>query len=184
MGELVLQSTVKLLESRGSNSESLSEDVAEAVVDIMAAPLTQEPLVTAVLQMPYHKTLMATVGRPMQRCAALAMVSAVLAGDVSICECATLQNLLQLADALLRDEGGHENEGEENWGRHLEHDPAAFTSEQEAVARLVHQVRHEDPDTVLKMLLALQQYLKHGGPHRLVFTMPAMVVAMLRLADQ
>mmetsp|Transcript_84420 Transcript_84420/g.149339 ORF Transcript_84420/g.149339 Transcript_84420/m.149339 type:complete len:848 (-) Transcript_84420:44-2587(-) len=183
--EVVLHGTVKLLDGQGPgpDCDPLDADLVEAVVDIIAAPLTQERVVPELLAMPYHEALMASIGQSGQRRAALAMVTAMLDGDVSLSDCQTLRRLLSLADTLLRDEG-HDATGKEALARHLEHDPSAFTAEQEAVARLVHQVRHKDPNTVFRMLSELRDCFFKGGPHRIVFTLPAMVVAMLRLVSR
>ncbi|CAJ1462238.1 unnamed protein product [Effrenium voratum] len=85
-------------------------------------------------------------------------------------------------DTLLRDETGRDDTLASDRMRHLEHDPAAFQSEQETVAQLIHQVRHEDPSTVFQMLKLLWEYFGEGGPHRVVHTVPAMLAAVLRLA--
>jgi len=181
--ELVLAGTVELLEERRGaegGGELLDARAAGVLVDLLAVPLTQEPLVPAVLALPHHARLMAALGRgPAQREGALAMVAALLAGDVGLGDCGTLQRLLALVDPLVRD-----NEGDSGTAPRqppLDHDPEAFTAEQEKVARLVHQVRHVDLDVVFRMLRVLRNCFEEGGPHRIVFTLPALVVAALRL---
>jgi len=49
------------------------------------------------------------------------------------------------------------------------------------VARIVHQVRHTDPAEVFQMLVVASRHFREGGPHRIVFTIPSLVVATLRL---
>lgn len=176
----LLRSTVALLQAPGVPSP-LEPKLAEAVVDLMAAPLTQESLASAVLAMPYHQSLLAMMSRKMQARAALAVVSALLAGDVSMRDCETIQNLFALTDTLLRDETGRDL-GEDL--RHLEHDPVVFRSEQETMAQLIHQVREEDPKKVFEMLSMLWEYFQQGGPHRIIYTVPAMVAAVLQLVGQ
>jgi len=156
----LLESTVALLEAPGV-PYPLEPKLAQAVVDLMAAPLTQECLASPVLAMSYHKSLLAMMSRNMQAKAALAVVSALLAGDVSLGDQEMLQNLFALTDTLLRDETGREDVGEDLM-RHLEHDPVVFRKEQETMAQLIHQ----------------------GGPHRIIFTVPAMVAAVLQLVGK
>lgn len=176
----LLQSTVALLQAPGVPSP-LEPKLAEAVVDLMAAPLTQESLASAVLAMPYHKSLLAMMSRKMQARAALAVVSALLAGDVSMRDCETIQNLFALTDTLLRDETGRDL-GEDL--RHLEHDPVVFRTEQETMAQLIHQVRQDDPKMVFEMLSMLWEYFQQGGPHRIIYTVPAMVAAVLQIVGR
>lgn len=176
----LLQSTVALLHAPGVPSP-LEPKLAEAVVDLMAAPLTQESLASAVLAMPYHKSLLAMMSRKMQARAALAVVSALLAGDVSMRDCETIQNLFALTDTLLRDETGRDL-GEDL--RHLEHDPVVFRTEQETMAQLIHQVRQDDPKMVFEMLSMLWEYFQQGGPHRIIYTVPAMVAAVLQIVGR
>eukprot|EP00439_Symbiodinium_sp_Y106_P085523 s633_g28.t2 len=184
----ILEGTVDLLQNSGegetenSAPEVLDTQLAQAVVDLMAAPLTKERLCSAVLQTPYHATLLAMLSRPMQSRAAMAMVTALLAGDVSLGDCGTLRQLFTLMSTLLQDETGQDDE--DTRPRHLEHDPIAFRREQETVAQLIHQVRHEDPTKVIEMLFVLWEYFREGGPHRIIFSVPAMVSASLELADR
>eukprot|EP00434_Breviolum_minutum_P006544 symbB.v1.2.005777.t1/scaffold289.1/size287290/22 len=171
----LLESTVALLEAPGV-PYPLEPKLAQAVVDLMAAPLTQECLASPVLAMSYHKSLLAMMSRNMQAKAALAVVSALLAGDVSLGDQEMLQNLFALTDTLLRDETGREDVGEDLM-RHLEHDPVVFRKEQETMAQLIHQM-------VFEMLSMLWEYFQQGGPHRIIFTVPAMVAAVLQLVGK
>lgn len=184
--ELVLHGTAGLLRQQ-SEGEAWDELSIEAVVDILAAPLTKEALVPAVLAMPHHATLAASLGAVGRRTAGLAMVAALLAGDVSLSDLETLHRLLALIEPLICDERAAEGVGEEEGSacnqKHLEHDPVAFAAEQERVARLAHQVRHPDAAEAFRMLAALRRYFDEGGPHRVVFTLPATAVAALRLAE-
>jgi len=182
--ELVLGGTVELLRQRGAD-EGLDDLSVSAIIDLLASPLTQEALLPAVLAMPHHETLKATLGRTAQREAALSMIAALLAGQVCIGDCETLRRLLVLIDPLIRDEGGNGNASGTVGGiataRHLEHSMEAFTDEQAKVACFVHQVCSPDPDITFQMLSLLYRYLKEGGPHRVVFTLPPMIVATLQL---
>lgn len=201
--EQVLCGTVDFVDRRHVlEGEQLDSRSVRAMVMLLAAPLTQAALVPRVLELAHHSRLMALLGRTAQREAAVAMISAILQGDVALDNCETLRRLLLLLDRLVRDEGGDgqgcdagkspvvysANEGgvagdlPDIW-RHLEHDPEAFTVEQEKVARLVHQVRHPDPDMTFKMLKVLRGFFNEGGPHRIVFTLPALVTAALRLVS-
>lgn len=183
--EMVLRGTAELLAQR--SGDPLDAASQAAVVDILAAPLTQGCLVPAVLEMPHHAALMARLGRAGQREAALKVITAVLHGDVPLVDRPTVQRLLALCGRLMRDSCGeysdaaHARPGDM---RHLEHDPDAFAAEQVLIARLVHQVRHPEVAEVFKMLVAMRGTFSRGGPHRLVFTAPAMVVAALRLASR
>ncbi|CAE7296965.1 VPS35A [Symbiodinium pilosum] len=181
----ILEGTVSLLSNSGETGDSvehLDTQLAQAVVDLMAAPLTKEGLCSSVLNMPYHSSLLAMLSPAMQGRAAMAMVTAILAGDVSLQNCETLRQLFALMGTLLRDETGQD--GRDDRPRHLEHDPIAFRREQETVAQLIHQVRHEDPAVLIDMLFVLWEYFQEGGPHRIIFTVPAMVTAVLQLADR
>jgi len=180
----VLGGTVELLTQRGGD-DGLDDRSVSAIIDLLAAPLTHEALLPAVLAMPHHATLKATLGRTAQRGAALSMIAALLAGQVCIGDCKTLRRLLALIDPLIRDEGGNSNASSAigciATARHLEHSLQAFTDEQEKVGCLVHQVWSSDPNITFQMLSLLYRYLKEGGPHRITFTLPPMIVATLRL---
>jgi len=51
------------------------------------------------------------------------------------------------------------------------------------MARFVHQVGHSNPVEAFKMLSELRIHFDDGGPHRQSFTLPALVVATLHLAQ-
>jgi len=107
---------------------------------------------------------------------ALAMLFALLAGDVTLGNEETLVRLFQLIDSIVKDEScSHSVDSRLN-----SHDPVQFAVEQDTVARMVHLVRHTDLKVVFRMLMVLRDHFCKGGSHRIVVTLPALVVATLR----
>lgn len=175
----VLRGTVELLKSR--SDLVLDQASVTSVVNLLASPLAQSALVPPVLAMPHHAALIGCLGRSAFREGALAIVTALLAGDVTLGDTESLRRLFILIDPLVRDECGTAQTGVDFAQRHREYKLDDFTAEQEKFARLVHQVRHDDPVVAFEMLQVVRQHLFLGGPHRMVFTLPAMVISALRL---
>merc|ERR1712151_597675 len=50
-------------------------------------------------------------------------------------------------------------------------DSDQFVDEQQLVARLVHQLRHEDTDMEYQMINLVRNFFGQGGPHRLKYTL-------------
>merc|ERR1712054_409892 len=119
----------------------------ECIVDLVAAPMTHERLVPDVLARPHHASLIGIFDHRCHQDCAVALVSALLAGDVSITGSSTLVSLFALIDPLIHDERS-ESAGGAHGEACNDFDPVSFTAEQEKVARLVHHLRHSDPTEV------------------------------------
>eukprot|EP00927_Polykrikos_kofoidii_P027008 TRINITY_DN23919_c0_g1_i1.p1 TRINITY_DN23919_c0_g1~~TRINITY_DN23919_c0_g1_i1.p1 ORF type:complete len:925 (+),score=156.48 TRINITY_DN23919_c0_g1_i1:204-2978(+) len=180
--ELVLGGTVELIVQR-PQEEPLDTGSVSSIISVLAAPLTSATVVPTVLTMPHHLTLVEALGgRAVWRCASVEMVKALLEGDVPISDCASLRRLLELLDPLIHDDAWHHDKESAQHQEVYEHDPVAFAAEQQKVAQLVHQIRHPSPSVSFEMLKVIRGYLDESGPHRVVYTLPACLVATIRLA--
>ncbi|KAI9138076.1 vacuolar protein sorting-associated protein 35 [Paraphysoderma sedebokerense] len=59
-----------------------------------------------------------------------------------------------------------------------------MAEEQALIAKLVHLLVNEDPDTHFLLLSTARKYLSEGGPYRIKFTFPALVYSTVKLAHR
>lgn len=62
-----------------------------------------------------------------------------------------------------------------------EHDEEEFKEDQNAVARLIYMLHHDDPEEMFKIITIVQKHILAGGVKRLPFTVPPLVFTALKL---
>ena len=58
-----------------------------------------------------------------------------------------------------------------------------FAEEQNLVARMVHQLRSDDPDEQFHILKTARQHFTQGGPRRMKHTLPPLAFAALQVTQ-
>eukprot|EP00929_Paragymnodinium_shiwhaense_P094362 TRINITY_DN54892_c0_g1_i1.p1 TRINITY_DN54892_c0_g1~~TRINITY_DN54892_c0_g1_i1.p1 ORF type:complete len:875 (-),score=205.46 TRINITY_DN54892_c0_g1_i1:56-2680(-) len=197
----VLSGVAELLtERRQTMSKEQNKDmepaVVQTVIDILAASLTSADAVAEVVAMPHHQSIVSNLSHADWRRASHEMANALLEADVKLSDVSTLRRVLELLDPMLHDDQrlkclwrplsleDADNDGP--WDIQLDkvdQSQPAFKAEQTKVSQLVHQLRHEDPSQGFEMLKVMRDFFIDGGPHRVVHTLPACIVAALRLGE-
>nr|GFD04161.1 vacuolar protein sorting-associated protein 35B-like [Tanacetum cinerariifolium] len=55
-----------------------------------------------------------------------------------------------------------------------------FNEEQNSVARVIHVLYNDDPEEMLKIICTVRKHIMTGGPKRLPFTIPPLLVRRLQ----
>jgi vacuolar protein sorting-associated protein 35 len=107
-----------------------------------------------------------------KRTVALRICKAVIKDNNRLQSAKTVEQLLDFIKPLLGDD---EQGGKE--------EPYELEEGQESVARLVHMVSHPtNHDISFDLLMKFKKVFVKGGPKRLKYTVPAMVLALIRLS--
>ncbi|GAQ84640.1 VPS35B VPS35 homolog B [Klebsormidium nitens] len=166
----VLGSCVKMLAGQGKIREAKS---VKAIVALLSEPLAQYGDVVTVLQLGHYGQLMATLEFETNKVMAVLVIQSILKNGTRIGDCARVEALFQLLQELIRD--GEDAPPVDQL------DQEDFAEEQNLVARLLHVLVNDDPEEQFKILSAARKQFGLGGPRRLVFTLPPLVVESLKL---
>lgn len=139
-------------------------------VKLLSLPL--DTLSIQVLRMHHYPTLMNYMKFANKRTVALRICKAVIKDNNRLQSAKTVEQLLDFIKPLLGDD---EQGGKE--------EPYELEEGQESVARLVHMVAHPtNHDISFDLLMKFKKVFVKGGPKRLKYTVPAMVLALIRLS--
>ncbi len=166
----ILESCVSILRSTPISNQD--EQSMKLLVKLLSIPL--ESLFIAVLDMNHYPTLMQYMRFANKRTVALRIVKAVINDKNPLISPKTVDQLIAFIMPLLEEEKGAPQE-----------EPYEFEEGQEAVAKLVHLVRHpRNNDLIFDILMKFKKVFIKGGTNRLKYTCPALIFALFRLSNQ
>jgi vacuolar protein sorting-associated protein 35 len=164
----ILESCVSILRSTPiSNQDEVS---MKLLVKLLSIPL--ESLFIAVLDMNHYPTLMKYMKFANRRTVSLRIVKAVINDKNALSSPKTVEQLIDFVMPLLQDD---KDSGQE--------EPYEFEEGQEAVAKLVHLVKHpKSLDLWFEILMKFKRVFVKGGVKRMKYTCPALIFALFRLS--
>ena len=163
-----------------ANRESESKSVNDTVLQIESLLLSPLPvLAMRVLEIPAYTALMALLPWDNWKGVSTALLQSVVTNKSILSEPEGLEKLFSSVTPLLRDEEGVPPAVDED-GRDLP-PLQSFTEEQQLVAKVVHLIRNQDTDTVVRMLVIARTYFAAGGSRRLQHTLTPLVFSALSL---
>jgi hypothetical protein len=140
------------------------------LVKLLSVPL--ESLFIAVLDMNHYPTLMKYMRFANRRTVALRIVKAVINDKNPLSSPKTVDQLIDFVMPLLQDDKDSATE-----------EPYEFEEGQEAVAKLVHLVKHaKNLDLYFELLMKFKRVFVKGGVKRLKYSCPALIFALFRLS--
>ena len=140
------------------------------LVKLLSIPL--ESLFIAVLDMNHYPTLMKYMKYANRRTVALRIVKAVINDKNPLSSPKTVDQLIDFVMPLLQDDKDSSSD-----------EPYEFEEGQEAVAKLVHLVRHpKNLDLYFEILMKFKRIFTKGGVKRMKYTCPALIFALFRLS--
>jgi len=163
--DIIMGSTAEILRTYfakiNDSNQKLSGIGAEKVVDLLSCPL--KTLSLAVLEMEHYATLVGFLNFGTRKQVAVEMCKIVTEENKPLRSVDAVNYLFNFIGPLLKDEDDTPNdEGK---------DKEAFAVEQQLVCKLVHQIRTDDLDAEMAMLVAMRGFFGQGGNHRLVHTL-------------
>ena len=160
-------------------SDAPSTDETTAQIEaLLSAPL--ETLAMRVLEIPAYSKLMARLPWGNWRVVAVNLMKSVIKTNSVLSEVEHVEQLFVAVTPLLKDKDGVSAALTDDDGREVPISPA-LKDEQQIVARVVHLIKAEDTDTLLRIYVAARKSFTNGGAQRIQFTMPPLVFGALAL---
>jgi vacuolar protein sorting-associated protein 35 len=144
---------------------------------LLSAPLSI--LALRVLEIPAYGKLMSYLPWGNWKELALNFLRSVIARNTPLSEPEQVEQLFNAITPLLRDRDGAAPLVDEE-GRELPASPA-FVEEQHLVAKVVHLMKNEDTDTLLKVYVVARKSFTNGGNARIKHCLPPLVIGSLSL---
>lgn len=165
----VLGSCIKQLSGKGKIHDTRA---TKELVTLLSAPLEKYNDVVIALKLTNYPLVMEYLDSENKRVMATVIIRSIMKNKTVIATAEKVEALLELIKGLI-------NDLDEPQG--LEVDEDDFEEEQNSVARLIHMLYSDDPEEMFKIINVLKNHLLTGGPKRLKFTIPPLVVSALKL---
>ena len=163
-----------------ANREQEIKSISDTVLQIESLLLSPLPvLAMRVLEIPTYTNLMALLPWDNWRGVSSALLKSVVTNNSILSSPESLEKLFISVTPLLRDEEGVPPAVDED-GRDLP-PTQAFTEEQQLVAKVVHLIRNQDTDIVVRMLVIARTHFAAGGSRRLQYVLTPLVFSALSL---
>ncbi len=154
-----------------------TDDTTVQIEALLSSPLATLDL--RVLELPQYSRLMSFLPWGNWREVAASLLRSILARSSKLTEPDQVEQLFAIIQPLLKDKDGAAPVDEEKAN---EPQDDQFRAEQHLVARIVHLMKNDDTDVLVRIYVAARNYFTHGGHKRICHTFPALVFAALKLA--
>ncbi|CAL9223372.1 unnamed protein product [Arabidopsis halleri] len=165
----VLGSCVKQLSGKGKIDDTRA---TKELVSLLSAPLEKYNDVVTALKLTNYPLVVEYLDTETKRIMATVIIRSIMKNNTLITTAEKVEALFELIKGLISDLD--EPQG-------LEVDEDDFEEEQNSVARLIHMLYNDDPEEMFKIVSILKKHFLTGGPKRLKFTIPPLVVSTLKL---
>lgn len=153
------------------NENNIDEDCQIYISKFLIHPL--ETLAHVILTMNEYPTLMKYLKFKRRREVAKQIAKAVGRGSIDLTDVNVVSQLLVFINPIIKREKDYEEISE-----------LLFKDEQTQVAKIIWQIKSEDPALVWDILKMFIDHFKEGGDERIRFTFPSAIFRILALANQ
>eukprot|EP00457_Paulinella_chromatophora_P001420 gb/GEZN01001422.1/.p1 GENE.gb/GEZN01001422.1/~~gb/GEZN01001422.1/.p1 ORF type:complete len:813 (-),score=157.46 gb/GEZN01001422.1/:626-2872(-) len=167
----VLTFSVTVLQK--SEQKQVKGSPVALVTQLLTLPL--ESLQLRILELEAYGPLMEFLAWPQRKLVAANIAQSMVTVKAALDDPAKVNKLFGYLAPLIRDQEGVEP------AELKDSDRFEFEQEQHLVARLFHNVMHEDTDVTFKLFLAVRKHFGRGGTQRIEFTLPPLVMGSLAL---
>ncbi|KAL6295547.1 hypothetical protein ACE6H2_003689 [Prunus campanulata] len=165
----VLGACVKKL----SGTTKLEDNRAiKQVVVLLSAPLEKYDDIVTALTLSNYPRVMDHLDNGTNKVMAVVIIQSIMKNNSCISTADKVEVLFELIKGLIKDLDCTSAE---------ELDEEDFGEEQNSVARLIHMLYNDDPEEMLKILCTVKKHIMSGGPKRLPFTVPPLILSALKL---
>ena len=154
-------------------------ETTEVIEQLLSAPLST--LALKVLEIPQYAKLMSYLPWNNWKEVAIKLLRNVVARNVPLNELEQTEQLFAIITPLLKDREGAAREETDEDGKEAPIDEQ-FKEEQIVVAKVVHLMKNDDTDILLKMFGNVRTHFINGGVQRIQFTLVPLVFSALHLA--
>ncbi|KAK2398314.1 vacuolar protein sorting-associated protein 35B [Trifolium repens] len=168
----VLGSCVKKL----SGKPKLDDNRAtKQVVALLSAPLDKYNDVVTALTLSNYPRVMDHLDNVTNKLMALVIIQSIMKNNTYISTADKVEVLFELIKGLIidLDETSEDEIDEED-----------FSEEQNSVACLINMLHNNDPEEMFKIICTVKKHIMNGGPRRLPFTVPSLILSALKLIRQ
>ncbi|KAG7966824.1 hypothetical protein I3843_08G067600 [Carya illinoinensis] len=165
----VLGACVKKLSGKPKLEDSKAK---KQVVALLSAPLEKYKDIVMALTLSNYPRVMDHLDNETNKVMAMVIIQSILKNTSCISTADQVEVLFELIKGLVKDLDGTDVE---------ELDEEDFKEEQNSVARLIHMLYNDDPEEMLKIICAAKKNIMNGGPKRLPFTVPPLILSALGL---
>nr|pir vacuolar protein-sorting protein homolog A_TM017A05.7 - Arabidopsis thaliana [Arabidopsis thaliana] len=162
-------SCVKQLSGKGKIDDTRA---TKELVSLLSAPLEKYNDVVTALKLTNYPLVVEYLDTETKRIMATVIVRSIMKNNTLITTAEKVEALFELIKGII-------NDLDEPQG--LEVDEDDFQEEQNSVALLIHMLYNDDPEEMFKIVNVLKKHFLTGGPKRLKFTIPPLVVSTLKL---
>lgn len=167
--------------ANSSNGDARSTDETTTQIEtLLSAPLTV--LALRVLEIPAYGKLMSYLPWGNWKEVSLNFLRSVIARNTLLSDIELVDQLFNSITPLLKDrEGSIVATVDEETGREIPATPE-FIEEQQLVAKIVHLMKNDDTDVLLRIYIIARKYFINGTIRRMKYTLGPLVFAVLKLA--
>lgn len=163
-----------------TEEDRVTDDVTLQIESLLQAPL--DSLALRVLEIPPYSKLMSYLPWGNWKEVAVTLVNVVTLRNTILDNVEQVEQLFNAVRPLLQDPDGFIPKLDSN---EVELPPSQkFIDEQLLLAKCVHLMYVEDTDLLLRIFVTVRKYFQDGGINRIKYTMPALVINALKLAQQ
>jgi vacuolar protein sorting-associated protein 35 len=168
----VLSFSAQTLEkAKANNGGNLDSKCVKQVVELLSLPL--EALSLKILELKSYAPLMMNLEESQKKTVATTIVKSVFKSKSHLDSAEKVEILFTLVSSLIL--GGDEVPDDERF---------EFDQEQHLMAQLFHLISNEDTDVHYKLYATARKHFLQGGPQRIEYTLPPLVLGSLQLVQR
>ncbi|XP_028950058.1 vacuolar protein sorting-associated protein 35B isoform X1 [Malus domestica] len=156
------------------SGETKLEDhrATKQVVALLSAPLEKYDDIVTALTLSNYPRVMDYLDNGTNKVMAMVIIQSIMKNNSCISTADKVEVLFELIKGLIKDLDSTSAD---------ELDEEDFADEQNSVARLIHMLYNDDPEEMFKILCTVKKHIMGGGPKRLPFTVPPLILSALKL---
>ncbi|KAM0967629.1 hypothetical protein FF1_016139 [Malus domestica] len=156
------------------SGETKLEDhrATKQVVALLSAPLEKYDDIVTALTLSNYPRVMDYLDNGTNKVMAMVIIQSIMKNNSCISTADKVEVLFELIKGLIKDLDSTSAD---------ELDEEDFADEQNSVARLIHMLYNDDPEEMFKILCMVKKHIMSGGPKRLPFTVPPLILSALKL---
>ncbi|KAG5069668.1 hypothetical protein JHK85_002045 [Glycine max] len=164
----VLGACVKKLSGKGKIEDNKA---TKQIVALLTAPLEKYNDIMTALKLSNYPRVMEYLDIPTTKVMATVIIQSIMKNGTRISTSEKVEALFELIKGLIKDSDGIPNN---------ELDEDDFKEEQNSLARLILMLYNDDPEEMFKIIDTVRKHILNGGPKRLPFTVPPLLVRQLQ----
>ncbi|XP_021275286.1 vacuolar protein sorting-associated protein 35A-like [Herrania umbratica] len=165
----VLGACVRKLSGKGKLEDNKA---TKQIVALLSAPLEKYNDIVTALKLSNYPRVMEYLDSETNKVMATVIIQSIMKNKTHISTADRVEALFELIKGLIKDLDGTLDD---------EVDEDDFKEEQNSVSRLIQMLYNDDPEEMFKIICTVRKHILAGGPKRLPFTVPPLVLSSLKV---